>query len=291
MNLLHVLMTNEYNTSHTILKDGLVIDIDRSHLKTKLFEAPPCMAVVVGTFAAVPYIHLQLESRRRFCPDVPYLVHDDCSPLRDRIAGLCGEYGVDFEHNSRRLPPLKGDLSAFYGGLHWAASIGANLLVKLSRRFVPAVAWTEELIALVRESDYATYCSWTTSFDFGFRTECLAMAVEEWIGHLPEIAAAIKVESRIFVEGFMHNLAKRSSRRNSLSALQFDERIGARPSDRCGYAPWAFMGTDRRARYDQFLWHDSANASDYANLAREWGLPYTVGDFANPNMGFGNKPS
>ena len=54
--------------------------------EARRFSEPPKVAVVVGTFAAVPYVHLHLEARRRFYPEVPLLVHDDGSP---KSAELC----------------------------------------------------------------------------------------------------------------------------------------------------------------------------------------------------------
>ena len=160
--------------------------------EARRFSEPPKVAVVVGTFAAVPYVHLHLEARRRFYPEVPLLVHDDGSPKSAELAALCRDYGADFERNTPRLPPCKGDLCAFAGGLAWAGENGAGLLVKMSRRFVPLGRWVDGLVVLAEESDYATYNAWTTSFNFGFRTECLALAVEEWSGMAGEIVGAIQ---------------------------------------------------------------------------------------------------
>src|SRR4051812_17433137 len=99
---------------------------------THLFRDEPRVGMVVGTFAAVPYIHLQLEARRRFYPGVPLLVHDDGSHRVADLRKLCARYGCDFEHNERRQPPCVGDLTAFVGGLLWADARGLDLLVKVS---------------------------------------------------------------------------------------------------------------------------------------------------------------
>ncbi len=257
-----------------------------------LFREPPRMAMVVGTFAAVPYVHLHLEARRRWYPGVPLLVHDDHSPVAARLAALCGDYGADFERNTVRLPPCKGDLSAFAGGFHWARERGAELLLKLSRRFVPISDWRPSLAALAMESQYATHCSWTTTFGFGFRSECVAMAVEEWQRLLlaAEIARRIAVPGQPFVEGFLHELARRAARFNCGAAREYDARVGERPPERNGYAPWEWMGTDRKARSENFLWHDCATARDYHALGQQWGLPYAFEDYADPNAGFGSRP-
>ena len=99
--------------------------------RERRFTESPEIAMVVGTFAAVPYVHLHLEARRRLYPEVPLLVHDDHSPQVAELESLCRSYGADFEQTATRLPPCKGDLSAFVGGLAWARERGAGLLVKM----------------------------------------------------------------------------------------------------------------------------------------------------------------
>ncbi len=255
-------------------------------------KSPPKIALVIGTFAAVPYVHLHLEARRRLYPEIPVLVHDDHSPKGGELAGLCERYGAGFAATATRFPPCKGDLSAFICGLVWARECGADVLVKMSRRFIPKIRWVDGLESLVREADYATYSSWTTSFDFGFRTECLALAVEEWfaLGLVDQMIAAVHAPGSPFVEGFMHGLARQAAAANSPAARAHDARTGHRPKNRDGYAVWPFMGTDRRARSADHLWHDAAQAADYHALATNWGMRYDEADFADPNMGHGAKP-
>jgi len=261
----------------------------------RLYEIPaatasPDYAIVIGTFAAVPYIHLHLEARRRLYPHVPCLVHDDCSPVQERLLELCRQYGAIFAANTTRFPPTLGDLSALYDGLLWADEIGAGILVKFSRRFVPITDWRPSLMRLVQASDYHTYSSWTTSFNFGFRTEAMALAVEAWhkAGCVARIGEAIANWREVFVEGFVHNLAR--SIPLSAKAQAWDRRVGPRPADRNGYAPWDWLGTDRCTATVHWLWHDSHGADAYAELARFWGLPYQIADFLDPNMGHGTRP-
>lgn len=61
-------------------------------------------------------------------------------------------------------------------------------------------------------------------------------------------------------------------------------------ADKDGYALWTLMGTDRRARSDNYLWHDAATPGDYFRLARDWNLPYAESDFVDPNQGEGDRP-
>ena len=41
------------------------------------------------------------------------------------------------------------------------------------------------------------------------------------------------------------------------------------------------------ARRGEFLWHDWAAPEDYFALSRQWGLPYCLDDFRDPNQGGG----
>ena len=259
--------------------------------REQLFPASPRIGLVVGTFAALPYVHLHLEARRRLYPDVPMLLHDDCSPQTAQLETLCASYGVEFASTTHRFPPCKGDLSAIASGLTWGRDRSLDIVVKMSRRFLPLKPWVEDLAALAMRSQYATYSSWTTTFSFGFRSECLGLAIKEWfhLGLFDEIVEAICDEEKVFVEGFVHRLARHAAIRNTSAARAFDASVGPRPRDRDGYAVWPFMGTDRCARAENFLWHDWATAGDYAAQARRFDLPYEAEDFRDPNMGFGRR--
>ncbi|WP_422927499.1 hypothetical protein [Singulisphaera sp. PoT] len=254
------------------------------------FPGPPSPGLVIGTFASVPYVHLQLEARRRFYPGIPLLVHDDGSPGGDELRGLCYDYGCEFEVNDRRQPPCIGDVSAFLGGLLWAPRAGVDLLVKMSRRFLPLEDWGAGLSALALESQYPTYCSHTESFGFGFRSECVGMAVRPWLGHRihHELAHLATAPGMPFVEGAVHNMARRLAISRCERAAAWDAEHGPRPGDRDGFAPWPFMGTDRCTRYPGFLWHDSATPEDYHRLGHSWGLPYPLADYLDPNQGAGD---
>jgi hypothetical protein len=253
----------------------------------RLFPAKPKIGLIVGTFAAVPFVHLHLETRRRLYPEIPMLLHDDCSPATRELENLCAEYGVEFASTVARFQPCKGDLSAIATGLVWARARPLDIVVKMSRRFLPLKPWVADLSALAMASHYATYSSWTSSFDFGFRTECVGFAVEEWcaLGLIDEIADTICKPEQPFVEGFIHGLARHCAMRNTRAAKAFDTMVGPRPANRDGYAVWPFMGTDRCARSDNFLWHDWATSEDYSAQARRLGLPYSVDDFRDPNAG------
>jgi hypothetical protein len=257
----------------------------------RYFTDNPTLGIVIGTFAAIPYVHLHLEARRRFYPNVPVLVHDDFSPAQAELRQLCKEYAVDFETDAFRFEPCKGDLAAMACGLLWAKERSLQILVKMSRRFVPVSNWTDSLKSLAVESQYPTFSHETTTFGFGFRTECVGFAVMPWIDRgLEDIASAIVRPGSPFVEGFIHDLARRLAARNGYLARAYDDRIGHRPPDKDGYAPWEWMGNDRAKSNRNFIWHDSDQPWVYHRVSESWGLPYKLKDFEDPNMGFGEKP-
>ena len=255
-----------------------------------IFARPPSVGLVVGTFASVPYIHLHLEARRRLYPELPLLVHDDASPKTNDLKRLCDDYGCEFETNDTRQPPCIGDLSCFVGGLIWGKEREIDLVVKMSRRFVPIENWIPGLQTLAMASQYPTYCSYTETFGFGFRSECVGLAVGEWVAHRMHhaLVRTALAAGTPFVEGLIHNFARRLAESRCSQARNWDECHGQRPGDRDGYAPWDFMGTDRCTKYPSYLWHDSATPEDYSRCARQWGLPYSEQDFSDPNQGFGN---
>lgn len=277
-----------------LVRNGLLHDIAKwmSPRPERLFTSSPRVAVVVGTFAAVPYVHLHLEARRRFYPGVPLLVQDDCSPFEKPLSELCDHYGAEFGRNVFRFPRFRGDMTAMAHGLVWARKQNADLLVKMSRRFIPITEWVSGLQALAMESQYATYSEWNSAINYGFRTDCVGFAVEEWhrLGLLDTLINTILSPTKILVESVVHELAKRASVANSRQALLYDQRVGQRPRDRAGYAPWLFLKKEPGTVNQFFLWHDHAVPSDYARLAADWDLPYHETDFADPNMGCGRSP-
>jgi hypothetical protein len=262
--------------------DGIDLDTAvQAPREGKMFTKAPKIGLVIGTYGAVSYVQLHLEARKRLYPDIPILVHDDGSPQSEELSQLCADYGADFESAAERSKHQHGDLLAIIGGFLWAKENGIDLLVKMSRRFIPQINWTEDLARLALESQYATYSSWTTTWNFGFRTECVGFAVQIWkdLGLLELMRLKYLSESHLLVEQFVHNLARLAAGCNCIEALDFDRRVGERPYERNGYAVWDFMGNDRASPNEKFLWHNSATLSDYLQLSKKWGLRWEEEDF------------
>ncbi|WP_225774071.1 hypothetical protein [Pseudomonas sp. Marseille-Q5115] len=253
-----------------------------------LCSPEPRVGLVIATFAALPYVHLALESRCRFYPQVPVLVHDDGSRQGPVLRQLCAQYGVAFSCNPHRLRHTVGDLSAFVEGLEWAEHLGLELLVKMSRRFIPLVNWLPCLQQLAWHSQYATYSQRCTGSGFGFRTECIGLHVPSWRngGPYESLRQRTCLNEPLFVEGYVHNLA-RSLHRSCCDANRHYEAQHPRPSEADAYGAWPLMPESRWERSAHLLWHDCDTPVDYARLAVLYGLPYSPLDFEDPNQGAG----
>lgn len=259
----------------------------------------PIIGMVIGTYASIPYVHLGLEALRRHEPLVRVLVHDDCSPKADELRELCGAYGADFISLDYRHAPTVGDLSAFVEGLRWGKANGLDIVVKNSRRMIWNKPWVAGLQELAHCTQYATYtgaCSW---FGFGHRSECVAMHVPSWIdsgafammehtananqpfASLPEAWHHWRARD---VHKFVHPVVAEHMGPNGVHIADCDfvtRHESYYPvSGNCdGFQQWPALGLHRGQRIPGLLWHDSHSFSDYADLAAEFGLPYTTEDF------------
>jgi len=255
----------------------------------RIFETQrPSVALVIGTFAAVPYVHLALESSRRYYPAVPLLVVDDGSPEAPRLEALCREYGVGFRGNPWRSGHTIGDIRSCICGLDWAASLGVELLVKMSRRFIPLHDWTPALQAIAWESQYATFSQRCLHFSFGFRTECIGFHVPSWRSPSVRTGLGEIVERNqpVFVEGCLHRFA-RGIQASACDLNRRHQALYPRPADSDAYGIWPIMPDRRMTKKSDILWHDCDAPADYCRIARDFGLSYSVEDFLDPDHGHG----
>ena len=256
-----------------LLYDSGVIDKNRSFAvpiqNTKpLFPTTPTLGLVIGTAGYPAYTAMHLETAKRLYPDLPILVHDDWGTAETKA--LCDAYGADIEAPERRQGHGHGDLRAFTKGLRWADGKGIDLLVKMSRRFVPLVDWRPALVALALANQCPTYSSWCVFNNFGFRTECLGLAVGLWKVIVPEMEKIIAKKLDMGLpEKFVHDIAQRIWALNQPHFSFRHQTITHR-----GYCFWEFMGTSRLAKSTQYLWHNANDVSDYMERCNELGLGY-----------------
>ena len=235
--------------------------------------------MVVGTYGAVPYVHLQLEAAKRLYPDTPILVHDDASRHYAELEKLCAGYGREICRPHARIDKYaSGDFRAFSAGLSWAHAKGLELLIKISRRLIPLENLIVSLEKRRDECPDATFSHACTCSRFGFRTELTGMDVEAWQAALPAIDKLAETSCGL-AEAAMHDIARKLHRPGACECNPATRAVPGADS----YAIWPFMNTSRCEKCDRYIWHVSHKPADYAAHAVKWGLPYTEKDFVNPN--------
>ena len=231
----------------------------------------PSVGIVVGTYSSVPYVHLQLESRKRFCPETPCLVVDDGSPDYSVLCKLCKEYGADFFGNPRRLGHVCGDMSVFVHGIRWAITKNLCLVVKLSRRWLMMRPWVQELKDLAYCNQMPTYSNKCDANGFGFRSECMAMHAESWMQVVPTLMWGIEMDWKDLAEAFYD---QRCSQKIQLCNVA--QKI---PTRQYASTDWSIIGTNRNQKQKDVVWHCANPPSDYFEVSNKWKLPYTLADF------------
>jgi hypothetical protein len=248
----------------------------------KLYTGVPKVGLVISTYGAPAYVDLALAVRNRLYPDVPVLVHDDASEQADSLMAVCQSPGVTFESNSSRLGHDMGDLSSIVGGLGWAQSLGLDLLVKMSRRFVPATNWIPRLQQIAEVSQYSTFGRSCRTYRLPLRTECFAMAVGPWSAD--EIRGEMSrfmltAYEPFLVEFYVSSLARKVYAGHCVAAREWEKqtiRISPKPE----FVVWDLLGEGRRTPVPGHLWHETAKPEQYAELGTKLGRTYPVSAFA-----------
>jgi len=252
-----------------------VLKCEHSYLKRDrkniVVPADPRIGLVIGTHGCLAYIHLFLESAKRNFPHIPILISDDCSSQRVGLFNLCEQYGAHFFSNASRRGHFAGDVSSFVNGLEWAKKENLDLLVKMSRRFIPLYDWTKNFKELAVLTQSATYSNECKHYSFTFRSECVGMHVDSWYDEKESIVRIM--HPKIFVEHEIHTIAKKiesktnSNYKNSQLSRYF------------GYVKWDDIGVNRHVKNPNFLWHYYCSSKVYLDKSAEYGLNYTIHAF------------
>jgi len=240
-------------------------------LKIRIIPAKPSIGLVIGTHGSPAYIHLFLESAKRNFP-VPILVHDDFSQVE--LKSLIEQYGCDFSINNRRYGHGSGDITTYYNGLNWAKNKGIDILVKMSRRFIPFFDWRPSLIQTALKSQHITYTNYCEYFKFGFRPECVGMYVPEWVKYVENLKNL--AETPINVEKDLMELINGFPR-----TCIVNESYASSGDKYCQYyGIWDIIGNNRMMEQKDILWHDNSGPAAYLNKAIIYGInKYNLKDF------------
>ncbi len=236
-------------------------------------QRPPRMGLVISTFGAAPYIHLQLEAWRRNCRDLPVLVIDDCSTEQAQLRALCNQYGVDFVSNEVRAGHFGGDMKAVITGFEWAQKKGVELMVKFSRRWIPLLPWQDGLTEIAQKSQFSTYTGSCPVWGFRFRTEAVALHVGSWLryGGLEFIREYTDTGTFSIVEWVFHQSVK-AVYENRCTGNRAYEAVNPNPQELelCGY--WPLLGTGRHDPQASVLWHLWSKPHEYLRALQQWGI-------------------
>jgi hypothetical protein len=265
-----------------------------SVVRSAISDTSANVGVVIGTFAAVPYVHLSLAALRKHEPSIAIMVHDDCSPEADKLRTICAQYDAEYYTLPSRRVATVGDLSAVAQACRWSYRRGCDIGVKLSRRFIINRPFVFSLRELFYNMQMPTVCGACATFGFGYRSECVAMWTPSWLGtgvvdEMDQIVAANKEYSGL-PEGWYHEKAKKVYEQTKSAARQRYDKFYPVAASRAAFTDWPLLGLGRAEKVPGILWHDSHTANDYWALAQEFNLPYTAQEFSDPNMGYGDRP-
>lgn len=241
-------------------------------MTTTLYPGEPSLGVVIGTYGAVAYVHLQLELLKRnpATRDLPILVADDASTRGRELSALCRRYKAEAYLGTKHLGHAPGDLNVFRTGLLWADRNGVDVLVKFSRRWVFLDEWTAPLIRLATETQLPTFSSTCRAYDFGFRTECTGMHVGSWLkGHFVDDVHDRTQRNHWFLpEAFVHQHSAMVLEKANLSRVSGET-----------FGRWKEMGLSRQVSQPHVLWHNCDPPARYYQKAVELGLGREEAEF------------
>lgn len=265
-------------------------DLPRGTVLAPNYPKKPKIGAVISTYGSVPYVDLNLHCLAKV-NHLPVLVHDDCSPERDRLIKVCGGYpGVQYYSTKKRRwhhakVGAEGDTSSFLVGLIWAKDHKLDILLKLSRRMVAVSEFAPQLAELALATDGGTFGSRCPRDGFPIRTECMAMSVNVWGNDFTMrcLVAALECHYPIFSEFWFQDMARTLSPAiRSTKYLEFmDKQRGELGVNFDSFVKWDFLaGSSRYDKNPHALWHSANPVEDYLEASRQvFGDRYTKADF------------
>lgn len=197
---------------------------------------PPSIGLIISTYGTPDYIKLAMEVMKRNGINIPVLVHDDSSS-DENLKQVCKDYSCELISTSFKHGHYAGDVKALYSGLLWAADKNLEILVKMSRRFIPLFNWTKSLFDTIKRDPNSTYGNRCEHFKFPLRTECVAYETQHWLTHLEDLKKVIN-KNRDSIEYDIFNIAKT-------------------------FGVWQEIGNNRMKKMPNILWHDCCKDDEY----------------------------
>lgn len=258
-----------YYLQHPFLYGGVPINTTPTYNPNNIQ-----IGVVIGTYGSTDIIRLQLHYLCNINKISKVLVVDDSSDQTQQLQELCNQYNVEFISTPYKMPRTpcvgcSGDMYCFSAGLKWAKQHKLDVVVKLSRRFIPCFEWVNSFKKLIIESDGITFTSYCDECRMGFRCECCGMNVNAWSHDLivDALDTHINNDIPVLAEYWFHSLSRYLNHFNR-SKKWFDyETKQNMPYEKGSYVVWKdVMGISRcntKEKAGKVLWHDYITEQQY----------------------------
>jgi len=224
---------------------------------------PKKIGLVIGTYGSPAYIQLHLETARRLYPHIPIIIHDDCSNNVD-LPKICEQYGVKLFSTPTRRGHTRGDLSAMICGLKWASENNFDILIKMSRRFIPLINWTNSLTISPVQPTYHSQSFWSLIQINIIPSPALVMWGKK--NYVKTFVIGFVIPNLEFMD-YLKSLVKRRN-------IRVIEKVIGKSRIIKNHILWEFF-TDR----NNAMWKDRNTPNDYYRLSRLYGLNWGINDF------------
>lgn len=223
-------------------------------------------AIVIGAWQCPSATRLNLAAIRATNGSVPILVSEDYasprqSPVGEEASRLtrsaARDYGASYVCSAVNLGHGQGDLRAFVNGLWWAKSQGAEVLVKLSQRWICSRPdWLTDSASEFLKTGLPTGCDRCVYGDnrWPLRTEATLLDVRQWTGSREAMKAI-------------------TPRPIWPRAAEDVVNDGVQTFGR-GFWTWPLLGgMDRAVKAEGVLWHICNTEEEYRKLAADLQVP------------------
>jgi hypothetical protein len=262
------------NETVRLMRTRVFDNINKDIVLSPNYTSDLKIGVVIGTYGATPYVDLGLHYLKNVNEIDKILVHDDCSPEKDKLKKLCDDYGVDFYSTNENMFHKGcigsiGDQNCFFEGLKWAKENKLDILIKFSRRLIPCYRWVDDFKKLVLKSDGLTFSSYCERDLFPIRTECMAMNVNAWANEHTMNVFEFFINNKFctFAEFIMDNIAKQLDFQNYSTKYEEYKKSNKTGFTYSGYVHWYdLLGTCRyndKNRHSDVLWHMYKSDNEY----------------------------
>jgi len=230
------------------------------------------IGLIITTYSGPAYVHLTLESVRRLKKDVQIIVHDDCSGNRE-LKRICDLYGVELISTQERLGHVRGDIAGIIAGYNWGVEKNLDVVIKISRRFIPKTDIIEEIQKSFIDSKFSTCSAQCLDFKLPFRSEAMAMKIDDWrtMRGNKLLEAFFDSGDIIYVEALINYIATKIYKRMYLNQLN--------TLDISPFYKWKYLGESRKMPNLNYIWHESNTKEDYSSFAMQLGLTYSPENF------------